>query len=311
MIETVSLWKVFRGRKYYVEALRDVTFRAERGKVTALVGPNGAGKTTLLRIVSTLVLPTSGRALVDGLDVVEQAKEVRRRIGLVTVSDRLLYYRLSGLENLIFYGALYDMSVSDARRRALELLELVGLGEWAEEPTMHYSSGMLRRLAIARALMHDPDVLLQDEPTIGIDVPSARKVRQLVRRLSEGRTVVLTSHLMGEIEELADYIYVLKEGRIIAKGTTSEITGLVGELAEARLEAGSVPHELERYIVRYENGYAVLRAPRSVIEEAWAEAVPVRPTLEDAYVILVGETGSDYRPHQFRRGGAWARERPV
>ena len=311
MIETRSLTKVFVGKKWRVEALKDVDFKAESGKVTALVGPNGAGKTTLLKIISTLILPTSGNAYVDGYDVVSQPNEVRKHLGLVTVSDRLLYYRLSGVENLIFYGALYDIGVNEARKRAHELLELVGLKEWADEPTMHYSTGMLRRLAIARALMHDPDVILLDEPTLGVDVASARKVRQLVRKLSSGRTIVLTSHFMHEIEELADVIYVLKNGRIVAKGSPEEIIGMAGKIVEAKLDSSSVAPQVERFISRYENGYAVIRGPKSIVEQFSSDFYEIQPSLEDAYIAIVGENEQDFRPYQFRRGGAWVHERPV
>ena len=311
MIETRSLTKVFYGKKWRVEALKGVNFRAERGKITALVGPNGAGKTTLLKIISTLIIPTSGEAYVEGYDVVRQAKQVRRLIGLVTVSDRIVYYRLSGIENLVFYAALYDLSVSEAKRRARELLDYVGLSEWAEEPTMHYSTGMLRRLAIARALIHDPSVILLDEPTIGIDVSSARIVRQLVKRLSFEKTVVLTSHMMHEIEEIADYIYVIKYGTIIKSGTPQEIISSVGKVVEGRVPEEKVSREVQRFIVRYENGHAVVRGPKEIVERLTSDYVEVKPNLEDAYVMLVGETGTDYRPYMMRRGGAWARERPV
>lgn len=311
MIDAQDVVKVFAGRGYRVEALRGVSVKAERGRITALVGPNGAGKTTLIKVIATLILPTSGRVYVDGLDAVSQAREVRRRIGLVTVSERLLYYRLTGLENLMFYGALYDMSVSEARRRALELLQEVGLYEWANQPTMHYSTGMLRRLAIARSLMHSPDVLLLDEPTLGIDTTSSRRVRQLVRRLAEGRTVVLTSHFMKEIEELADMIYVIKEGRILARGTPDEIKALAGRFVEAKVPVNMISQEVEKYVVRYENGAALVRGPEELIAPVAVESRPTEPSLEDAYIKLVGESTADFRPYQIRRGGAWGRERPV
>lgn len=311
MIETHSITKVFIGKKWKVEALRDVDFRAEKGKVTALVGPNGAGKTTLLKIISTLILPTSGTAFVDGYDVVSQPKEVRKRLGLVTVSDRLLYYRLSGVENLVFYGALYGMSIKQAKERAYELLDLVELKQWADESTMHYSTGMLRRLAIARALMHDPDVILLDEPTIGVDVASARKVRQLVRKISSERTIVLTSHIMHEIEELSDSIYVLKNGKVVASGSPEEIINMAGKIFEARLSLNSVTPSVERFIVKYENGSAIIRGPKNIVEQLASDYYEIQPSLEDAYIALIGESEQDFRPYQFRRGGAWARERPV
>ncbi len=310
MIETVELTKVFRSRGWTIEALKGVNFKAERNKITALVGPNGAGKTTLIKIISTLILPTGGRAYVDGMDVVSQAKEVRQKIGLVTVSDRLMYYRLTGLENLVFYGTLYNMGLREARERAKELLDTVGLGDWGDQPIMHYSTGMLRRLAIARALMHDPDVVLLDEPTLGIDTTSSRKVRQLVRRLAANRTIVLTSHLMKEIEELADSIFLIKSGQVIMNGTPAEIRSRAGHFAEALVPAEIVKDEMEKYVVKYENGRALIRGPEEKIATLTGNYAAVDPTLEDAYILLVGESGADFRPYQMKRGGAWAHERP-
>jgi len=287
-----------------------VDFRAEKGKITALVGPNGAGKTTIIKIVSTLILPTSGNAYVDGFDVVSQAKEVRRKIGLVTVSDRLMYYRLTGVENLVFYGALYNMGLKEARERARELLQLVGLGDWSEQPIMHYSTGMLRRLAIARSLMHDPDVILLDEPTLGIDTTTSRKVRQLIRGLAFNRTIVLTSHLMKEIEELADDIFIIKSGRVVAKGTPVEIKSLAGRFAEASIPSRTINSEMEKYVLRFDNGMALVRAPESSVAAMTGQYVEVEPTLEDAYIMLAGESATDFRPYQIKRGGAWGREHP-
>jgi len=310
MIETVKLTKVFNPRGWRVEALKGINFKAERNKITALVGPNGAGKTTLIKIISTLILPTTGTAYVDGLDVVSRANEVRQRIGLVTVSDRLLYYRLTGLDNLVFYGALYNMGIREAKERARELLEIVGLGEWADQPVMHYSTGMLRRLAIARALIHDPDVVLLDEPTLGIDTTSSRRVRQLIRRLAANRTIVLTSHLMKEIEELADSIFLIKSGQIIMSGSPAEIRSRAGHFAEALVSTEIVNDEMEKYVIRYENGKAFIKGPEEKVSKLTDKYTLVDPTLEDAYIMFVGESGADFRPYQMRRGGAWAHERP-
>lgn len=310
MIETIELTKTFSSKGWSVEALRGVNLRADSGKITALVGPNGAGKTTIIKIISTLVLPTSGSAYVDGLDVVSQAKDVRKKIGLITVSDRLMYFRLTGLENLVFYGALYNMGLREAQSKAKELLSTVGLGEWGDQPIMHYSTGMLRRLAIARALMHNPDVVLLDEPTLGIDTASSRRVRQLIRRLATDRTIVLTSHLMKEIEELADKIYLIRAGKVIGSGTPAEIRSMAGQFAEASVQSDNVPPEMEKFVLKYENGKALIRGPEDKISLLTREYTAVEPTLEDAYILLAGEGTPDFRPYQVKRGGAWGREHP-
>ena len=275
------------------------------GSVVALVGPNGSGKTTLIKILSTLLLPTSGSAYVMGHDVVKDVKEVRRSIGLMLTGERLFYYRLTGYENLLFFATLYDMPLAEAKARARELLEAVGLGRWGDVQYMKYSLGMQRRLALARALIHDPPVLLLDEPTLGMDPVSARELRGLIKVMARDKAVLFTSHYMGEVEGLADYIYVIKYGNIVARGTPQELKSMVGSVLEVRARFDGVPRDLRRFVVFVRDSVAWLRVPKSM-EGALGDGAEVvgedQATLEDVYAYLVGETPLeiDYRS---RRGG--------
>lgn len=308
MIETRDITKFFAdGKRGVVSALCNINIRVRPGTPVALVGPNGAGKTTLIRVLSTLILPTSGEAYVNGYSVVDQPKEVKRSIGLVTVSDRLFYYRLTAVENLVFYATLYNLGLGEARKRAREALSVVGLSEWADTKTMHYSTGMLRRLALARAILHDPPVIMLDEPTLGVDVVSSRSVRRLVRRLGEERTVLFTSHYMKDVEEIAGYVYLIKGGKIVAEGSPQDLTRLVGRVVELEVYEDELPDSYRRFVVTSRNGHIVLRIPESAVDDLKAYTVEersVQPTLEDVYVSLVGESSMDVRPYQFRRGGA-------
>jgi len=175
----------FRRRAKEIEAVRGVTFEVAEGELFGLLGPNGAGKTTTIKMLITLLLPTSGSAGVLGLDVVRDAHEVRRRIGYVFGGERGVYERLSGLDNLRYFAELYGVPPREQKRRIAELLELVGLAGREKERVEGYSRGMRQRLHIARGLLHDPEVLFLDEPTIGLDPVGAREVRETIAGLRD------------------------------------------------------------------------------------------------------------------------------
>ncbi len=247
-------------RKHVVEALRGVSFNVERGSVHALLGPNGAGKTTLVKVISTILLPDSGRVVVENYDVVREAEKVRRIIGVVLDISKGFYLSLSALENLIFYGMLKGMSKKEAEKRARELLELVGLDETARRrPYYTYSLGMRARVSIAKALMTDPDVLILDEPTLGLDVESARLVRELIVRLAkEGRTILVTGHNMHEIEMIADKVTIIHRGRVVASGKPDELKLRVGLCIKVSMKVRENPEKViniisnEIEIMKYE-----------------------------------------------------------
>ncbi|WP_338604335.1 ABC transporter ATP-binding protein [Sulfolobus tengchongensis] len=306
-IKTDNLSKTFRIRDKEIKAVDSVTFEIDKNTIGALVGPNGAGKTTLIKMLSTLIIPTSGDAYVNGYSIIKDEKKVKESIGLVTVSERLFYYRLTALENLVFFASLQNMSLSEARKRAKELLELVGLGEWANIPYMKFSTGMQRKLALARALITDPPVLLLDEPTLGLDPLSARMFRDLVRRIGRDKTILLTSHYMKDIEELTEKIILLKKGKVIAEGNKDDLKNYLGRVVE--VEVNDYPLTLGKYVIETSTNYYVLRVPEKELDELRDYKIikEEEPSLEDVYIFLVGDVEDSAKLESVRRGGWWRR----
>ena len=214
-IETHGLTKRFN--KFTAVDHVDLTVR--RGEIYGFLGPNGAGKTTGIRMLCTLLTPTSGTARVDGFDVVHQANEVRKRIGLV--SEKLIMYpRLTAFENLMFFGKLYRIDREALRKKSEELLEMVKLTPFKDKLVGGFSSGMRQRMNVIRAVLHDPDILFLDEPTTALDPQSTRFVRDFVKELKQrGHTIVLTTHLMEEADELSDRVCIIDHGKVMAVDT--------------------------------------------------------------------------------------------
>jgi ABC-2 type transport system ATP-binding protein len=235
-IEAYGVSRVFDSRKGFLfrevthtEALRGVDLVVERGAIFGLLGPNGAGKTTLTKIFSTLLLPTAGTARVLGHDVSTETAWLRPRIGLVLGGERGLYNRISGRENLRYFADLYGVPLGDRERRIDEVLERVDLVWAADRRVEEYSRGMKQKLHLARGILHRPEVLFLDEPTIGLDPKSARETRKLVRSLvGDGVTIFLTTHYMFEAEELCPEIAILSKGRIVARDSIDGLQRLVG-----------------------------------------------------------------------------------
>jgi ABC-2 type transport system ATP-binding protein len=301
---------VIRRKPLEVEAVRGVSFAVEQGELFGLLGPNGAGKTTTIKMLITLLLPTSGQARVLGHDVVEDAREVRKRIGYVFGGDRGLYERLSALDNLRYFAELYGVSGKAQRLRIDEVLELVGLKGREQERVEGYSRGMRQRLHIARGILHDPEVVFLDEPTIGVDPVGARDLRQTIADLvTGGKTVLLTTHYMFEADSLCDRIAVIANGSIVGEGTPTELKDNVAggrvteievfgvdETTVARLReiAGVTAvaveeREQKQVLVVQTTGERELTAPL-LAELGGVEVGRVtsrEPTLEDAYVALV------------------------
>src|SRR6187399_422980 len=239
---------VFRRQGLEVEAVRGVSFEIAAGELFGLLGPNGAGKTTTIKMLITLLIPTAGTARVLGIDVVEQAHEVRKRIGYVFGGERGVYERLSGYDNLRYFAELYGVPPSEQRPRIEHLLEIVGLKGREHERAEGYSRGMKQRLHVARGLLHDPDVIFLDEPTIGLDPVGARDVRATIASLTEaGKTVLLTTHYMFEADALCDRIAVISHGRIVAEGTPTELKRGVAEGTVVEVEVfGGADSAVER-----------------------------------------------------------------
>ena len=245
VIEVTRLTRSFSSRKGFLfqekvatDALRGVDLTVHSGELFGLLGPNGAGKTTLTKILSTLLLPTSGTARVLGHDVSREGSAIRPLIGLVLGGERGLYNRVSGRENLRYFADLYGLPSRDVAPRIREVLDLVGLTEAADRRVEEYSRGMKQKLHLARGLLHRPPLLFLDEPTIGLDPRSARELRKLVRTLSsEGVTIFLTTHYMFEAEELCHRIGILARGQMVACDTPSGLQRLVGGEGTVEIES--------------------------------------------------------------------------
>ncbi|MFK3984039.1 ABC transporter ATP-binding protein [Micromonospora sp. NPDC050397] len=316
-IEAVGLRRTYRSRTGWlrpqrreVEAVRGVDLTVRPGELFGLLGPNGAGKTTTIKLLNTLLIPTAGVARICGYDVVRHTREVRRRIGYVFGGDRGLYDRLSARDNLRYFAELYAVPGRDQRRRIAELIDLVGLTGREGERVEGYSRGMRQRLHIARGLLHSPEVLFLDEPSIGVDPVAARELRQTVADLaSAGTTVLLTTHYMAEADELCDRIAVIAAGRIQALGTPAELKHHADGRRVLELEAYGVDDarlaEIHRLPGVRQASLAVVGAAQVLTvqsdasNDVQAEVLRVlegvrlgrvtarQPTLEDAYVTIV------------------------
>jgi len=303
---------VLRRTKVKREALRGVDLSISQGELFGLLGPNGAGKTTMVKILTTLLLPTSGTATILGLDVVRQEWALRRRIGFVFGGERGLYWRLSGLDNLRYFADLYRVPPAVARKRIPALLERLGLAGRERDRVELYSRGMKQRLHLARGLLNDPEVLFLDEPTIGLDPVGARELRVIVRELADaGKTILLTTHYMFEADAICDRIAVIKAGQIVAAGTPSSIKTLVKDQGVVEFEVVGVArerlgrlrelpgvtsvavaeHELAQVVtVHCARPSDVMTQLGVVLDGVRLDRISARePTLEDAYVQLTGD----------------------
>ena len=227
MIAIDGVKKAF-GKRREVEAVRGVTFDAPDGEITGLLGPNGAGKTTLLRMIATLVLPDAGHARVGGLDVVADRYAVRARIGVLS-DARGLYPRLTARENVRYFGRLHGLGGAALDARINTLFATLGMQSLADRRTAGFSQGEKMKVAIARALVHDPDTILLDEPTNGLDIMSVRTLRDELRALrAQGKCLLFSSHVMQEVAALCDRIVVLARGRVVASGRAAELVERAG-----------------------------------------------------------------------------------
>jgi ABC-2 type transport system ATP-binding protein len=301
---------VVRRRAKEVVAVDDLSFDVTAGELFGVLGPNGAGKTTTVKMLTTLLIPTSGTARVMGLDVVREADALRGRIGYIFGGERGLYWRLSGVDNLRYFASLYHVDPSISSRRIPYLLELVGLADRGQEKVEGYSRGMKQRLHIARTLLHDPPLLFLDEPTIGLDPVGAREIRQVVRDLQAAdKTILLTTHYMFEADALCQRVGVINHGRLVALDTPRGLKHLVSDQSVIEIELFGVPPDVvdlvraESYVdavsVEDQDQRQLLlvqtRRGAEAVQDVLARLGGVRvgkvtvrePTLEDAYVRLV------------------------
>ncbi|NMB63176.1 MAG: ABC transporter ATP-binding protein [Chloroflexi bacterium] len=302
---------VFKRKKKTVKAVQGISFDIADGELFGLLGPNGAGKTTSVKMLTTLLIPTGGTARILGLDIIKDADQVRPRIGFIFGGERGLYWRLNATDNLRYFASLYYIDPAVSKKRIPYLLEMVGLKDRADEKVEGYSRGMRQRLHIARALLHDPEVLFLDEPTMGLDPVGARELRQTVRNLqSEKKTILLTTHYMFEADALCQRVAVINKGEIVAMDTPAKIKDTVNDLSVVEIEVFGIPPETFEKIKTLsvvESASVEDRDQRQLLlvhTSKSAEAIPLliaelqglkmgkvtarEPTLEDAYVRLVG-----------------------
>ena len=306
---------VVRRRPLEVEAVRGISFGVGEGELFGLLGPNGAGKTTTIKMLITLLLPTGGEARVLGLDVVKDAREVRKRIGYVFGGERGLYERLSGYDNLRYFAELYGVTGHRQRERIDEVLHLVGLSGREHERVEGFSRGMRQRLHIARGIIHDPEVVFLDEPTIGVDPVGARELRATIAGLIQsGKTVLLTTHYMFEADTLCDRIAVIAKGRLVAEGTPRELKRHVVDRTVIEVEVFGIGDETVRVLrslpgvtsvsvedreqaqvltIQSPHGLELTPTLTACLDGTEIGRIEARePTLEDAYVALVTESGA-------------------
>lgn len=303
MIETSQLTKVFDG----FLAVDQVTLRVEPGEVLAMLGPNGAGKTTTVRMMTSILPPTSGWAKIAGYDVVKDAEKVRASVGVLT-EQHGLYERMRGLEYLDFFGEIYHLPEAARRKQAAELMERFGLADAVSRRVGEYSKGMKQKLALVRALLHNPPVLLLDEPTSAMDPQSAKQVREAIIELQrDERTFLITTHNLTEAQLLANRIAIIRHGRIIANGTLDELAQqIIGEpMMELRVngEINGLQRELAEMVTidqyginwlqyRTRDPYTINPRVLAKCVELGAEVVTlsqVTKTLEDIYLQVVEE----------------------
>lgn len=310
---TRALRRVYRSRRDEVVALDGVDIEVQPGELFGVLGPNGAGKTTLIKILVTLLLPTSGEAYVDGLDVVKEFRPLRRRISMVSGGENSGYGLLYVREQLWLFSQLYGMPSKVARARIDEMLERLGLAFAAKRKINSLSSGMRQKMNLIRGLLPDPRVLFLDEPTVALDVSAAHDVRREVRRWMDEdptRTIILTTHYMQEADELCDRIAIVNHGRVVAEGRPAELKQRVQsdvvidlELAagdpvlpalravEGVLAASATPRDGSDAISLILADDAALPRVMSAVERSGRAIRGLQkrePTLEDAFVRLTG-----------------------
>ena len=299
-VETFELTRDFNG----LRAVNRLNLQIEQGELFALLGPNGAGKTTTINLLCCLLQPTSGTAKVAGFDILNQPREVKYHIG-VSTQETVLSEKLNAWENLALFGHIYGLGGKQVRQRSEQLLQRVGLLERAKDQVKKYSGGMRRRLNIVTALIHDPEVLFLDEPTLGLDPQARRAIWEYISDLKGRKTILLTTHYMEEADFLSDQVAIIDQGRIVALGTPEELKrsfvqagvlkvaakGLTGKVVE---ELRSKYHSVEED----EFGVKIVQDKidlKEVVDFLYSRGIEVlsasreEPTLEDVFLRLTGK----------------------
>ena len=249
MIEATNLTKTFKDKKRgVITAVNDISFTCRPGQIYGLLGANGAGKTTTLRLLATLLQPTSGTAKLAGYDVIADADKVRANVGFLAASTAL-YGRLTAREMISYFGRLNGLNEADIKARLGRLADELDMREFLDRRCEKFSTGMKQKTSIARTLIHDPAVMIFDEPTLGLDVMTARSIVKFVRECrNRGKTVIYSTHVMSEVEKICDVIGIIHNGRLVTEGTLAELQQRFGE------------QEMEEIFVKAVGGEAALAA---------------------------------------------------
>ena len=302
-VEAKNLKKTFKTKQGDVEAVKDVSFQVNNGEIFGILGPNGAGKSTTILMLTTLLRVTSGNGKIQGLDVAQNDSEVRKKIG-IALQDTGIDNLLTGRELFFTTARLWGFSKSDAKKRTLEMLDLVGLTEAADRRVKTYSGGMKRRLDLGLSLVHKPEVLFLDEPTTGLDPGSRRVLWEEIKRLREdGVTIILTTQYLEEADELADRISIIDNGLVVAEGPPDELKTSIGgdvitfifhSYEDAKKAKGLVSNsEIENNELRttVENGAERIPDLLNKLSENELEVVSVsanKPSLDDVFLQVTG-----------------------
>ncbi|MBB6216111.1 ABC-2 type transport system ATP-binding protein [Anaerosolibacter carboniphilus] len=301
---------IIKRDKKIINAIRDISFEVERGEIFGLLGPNGAGKTSTIKILTTLLAPTSGQAVVLGHNCFGEEKELRRKINFIFGGERSLYWRLSAYDNLSYFCDLYHVPERVKKDRIEKLLDMVGLGDKAQYKVETFSKGMKQRLQIARGLVNDPEVLFLDEPTIGLDPVGAKTLRKIIKQLSsEGKTILLTTHYMQEADELCDRIAIINKGKLFALNTSEKLKENIDSSVieveihtlkeDTLLRLNNIEHVTGVDVIPNDVGYKLkidCRNPRKImslindqLSENNVKSILMREaTLEDVYLKIIG-----------------------
>ncbi|WLD94660.1 ABC transporter ATP-binding protein [Alkalihalobacillus sp. AL-G] len=239
---------LLRSKKQPVHAVKGIDLTIHPGEIVGLLGLNGAGKTTTIKMLSTLLTPSSGTISIDGYDVVQNAKYLKQKVNMIAGGERMLYFRLTGKENLDYFGRLYGLKGKQLASRVNILLNQVELENAKDMPVERYSKGMKQRLQIARGLLNEPKYLFLDEPTLGLDAPIARQLRSTVRNLAkqEHKGILLTSHYLEEVEELCDRVYIIDKGEVIMHDSPARIVGQIVTDYRVVVSTTILPDEMQQ-----------------------------------------------------------------
>lgn len=310
MLETVNLTKTFKDKK----AVDGIDLYLYEGESVGLLGPNGAGKSTTISMISSLLNPSSGDIRLDGVSTLKNPSNIRKVLGVVP-QEIALYQELSAYENLKFFGEVYHVEKKLLEKRIQEVLEMIGLKERQKELVKTFSGGMKRRVNIAAALLHQPKILILDEPTVGIDPQSRNHILNTVKKLNEeqGTTVLYTSHYMEEVEQLCNRVYIMDHGRVVASGTKSELLSILSSEDTIQVQLSNKTADLiekvkgisqirrveetdEGIRIISKKGSSILNELVHVVEKENSQIIHYQvevPSLEDVFLHLTGKSLRD------------------